>query len=174
MSLRAVQSAVSPRGRRVASRYLLIATAMDLVWEVVQLPLYTLWRTATPGGLAYAVIHCTAGDLIILAAALWLALVLTGDAAWPRRGYARVALVAAFFGVSYTVFSEWLNVEVWRNWTYGPLMPLLPLGIGLTPFLQWLVIPPVAFVVTHAVLVRSNRSDIVIAGSRRNRKLPPA
>ncbi len=47
-------------------------------------------------------------------------------------------------GVVYTAFSEWLNLVVRQSWAYSPLMPVIG-GIGLTPLLQWLVIPPLAF-----------------------------
>jgi hypothetical protein len=45
-------------------------------------------------------------------------------------------------GIGYTVFSEWLNVDVRATWAYTEQMPVLPpLGTGLTPLLQWLIIP---------------------------------
>jgi hypothetical protein len=74
-----------------------------------------------------------------------LALLLIGDANWPRFGYRWVVLATTILGLSYTVFSEWLNVEVRQSWAYAPAMPLIPpLGTGLAPLLQWLIIPPTA------------------------------
>jgi hypothetical protein len=146
MSLGALRSAFSPPGRTSVIGYIFIATAANAVWEAAQLPFYTIWRTASPSGLVYAVVHCTLGDLAILTAALLLALLMAGDDRWPVRGYARVALLASALGLSATVLSEWLNVEVWGRWTYAPGMPVLPpLGIGLSPLLQWLLIPPLGF-----------------------------
>jgi hypothetical protein len=157
MSLHAVQNALSPPSRTLAIQYILIASAANLVWEVVQLPLYTIWRAATGGDLVYAVIHCTAGDVIILVATLLLALLLVGNSTWPRRGYARVALATTLLGVSYTVLSEWLNADISRNWTYTPAMPMLPpLETGLTPFLQWLIIPPVVMGLIGRTALRSD------------------
>lgn len=49
--------------RRMVVRYLGALAAGNLVWEVFQLPLYALWRTASPGHLAFAALHCWAGDL---------------------------------------------------------------------------------------------------------------
>ena len=41
--------------------------------------------------------------------------------------------------------AEWLDVEVRRSWAYSDLMPVLPpLGTGLSPVLQWVVIPSAA------------------------------
>jgi hypothetical protein len=58
-------------------------------------------------------------------------------------------LAAVLLGVGYTVFSEWLNVGIRQSWSYTEAMPVLPLfGTGLTPFLQWLVVPGLAFAIT--------------------------
>ena len=49
------------------------------------------------------------------------------------------------FGLAYTVFSEWLNVAVRKSWTYSGLMPVIPpLDTGLSPVLQWIVLPILA------------------------------
>jgi len=45
-------------------------------------------------------------------------------------------------GLGYTVFSEWYNVYRIGSWAYSDAMPLI-FGIGLTPLLQWLVVPGV-------------------------------
>ncbi len=144
MSTSAVRAAFSGRGRVVALRYLAIATIANLGWEVLQLPLYTIWRTGTPGGIAYAIIHCTAGDVVLVGATLFVALLLAGDDGWPWRGYVRVAVITTALGIACAIFSEWLNVEVRRSWAYTPAMQLLPLfGTGLSPLMRWAIIPPV-------------------------------
>lgn len=43
-------------------------------------------------------------------------------------------------GVAYTAFSEWLNVYRLGSWAYTQAMPLLG-GIGITPLLQWVIVP---------------------------------
>ncbi len=68
-------------------------------------------------------------------------------AARPRL---RVAVAAISVGLTYTAFSEWLNVYVRHSWTYAELMPIIPgTGIGLSPILQWIVVPAAAFVITE-------------------------
>ncbi len=125
-------------------RYFGLVLLANLAWEVAHLPLYTAWSTETPAFLAFAVAHCTLGDLLIAAAALALSLLVVARERWPAEGYARVAVTATVLGVVYTAFSEWLNLVVRQSWAYSPLMPVIG-GIGLTPLLQWLVIPPLAF-----------------------------
>lgn len=97
--------------------------------------------------MAFAVVHCTLGDVLIGASALLVALILlrAGSlASWPWR---RLAALAALLGAGYTVFSEWMNTAILGSWAYAASMPRIELGavtIGLSPLLQWLVVPPLA------------------------------
>jgi len=128
-----------------AARYLAAMLALNLVWEVAQLPLYTLWAEGTLGEIAFAVLHCTVGDAMIAAVALAAAILLTRSWQWPSQGWGSVTLVATLIGLGYTVFSEWLNVDLRQSWTYTAAMPRLPpWGTGVAPFLQWLLLPPLA------------------------------
>lgn len=122
-------------------RYLAATLVLDLAWEFGQMPLYTLWGGSWRD-VAFAGLHCLGGDLLIAAACLWASLVVCGDARWPATGSGRVAVVTILLGLGYTVFSEWLNVHVRRSWAYTDLMPLVPpFGTGLSPLLQWIVVP---------------------------------
>lgn len=146
MSLRAVGKVLSKPGRTTVIYYAGAALIANLLWEVAQLPLYAFWSTATKRELAYVILHCTVGDFIVLLASLLLALLLIADQAWPGRRYLLVAVGATIAGVIFAVFDEWLSVEALGRWAYAPEMPLVPpLGTGLSPLLQWIVIPPAAF-----------------------------
>lgn len=137
---------------RLAGRYLALLLAANLAWEVAHLPLYTLWTEGSPGTIAWAVLHCTAGDGVIGATTLALALVLTRARDWPRSGFGRVAVLATLLGVAVTVALEWLNVEVRGSWAYAAAMSRLPpLGTGLSPVLQWLLLPPVCLLAARRV-----------------------
>jgi hypothetical protein len=66
-----------------------------------------------------------------------------GDWLTVLRRY--VVAIAVGGGLAYTVFSEWLNTEIRGSWAYTAWMPALPLiGSGLAPFLQWVLVPPLA------------------------------
>lgn len=126
-------------------RYLGYSAVSHLAWESLQLPLYTIWADGSWAEIAFAVLHCTAGDLLIGTSALVAALVLIGKPFWPEdeRVFRRVLVLAVIVGVAYTIFSEWLNTVARVSWTYSPLMPVVPgLGTGLSPLAQWLLIPP--------------------------------
>lgn len=132
--------------------YLSLILLGNLLWEALQLPLYTIWQTGTPRQQAFAVIHCTGGDFLIATTALVLALMTVGHRDWPMSYFKRVAAVAIAIGLGYAIFSEWLNVSVRGTWSYSALMPVLSLAgwkVGLSPLLQWSIVPTLCFVVTR-------------------------
>src|SRR5215469_14364523 len=124
-----------------------LAAIGHFLWEAAQLPLYTLWRTGTPREISFALFHCTGGDVLITTATFAAAAALAQRLRWPPFGW-RMVFTAIVLGAGYTIFSEWLNVEIRRSWSYTAAMPVLPiLGTGLTPLLQWLVVPGLAFAI---------------------------
>ncbi len=137
------------RERGVAfALYLGLSAIGHLFWEIVQLPLYGLWRTASNGELAFAVLHCTAGDLLIATSVLLTSLVVSRAWRWPRAQTLHIAALAIPLGIAYTGFSEWLNVYVRQSWIYDAAMPtmtVLGYQIGLSPLAQWLFVPAVVF-----------------------------
>lgn len=129
---------------RFVLRYLAVMAAGNLAWEVGHVRLYTIWLDGTAGQIAFAVLHCTLGDVLIAAVTLGLALALLGRG-WRAGNASAVAALTVFLALVYTVFSEWLNISVRGTWAYRDIMPTLPpFETGLTPVLQWIVLPPVA------------------------------
>ncbi|RJQ87311.1 MAG: hypothetical protein C4519_01025 [Desulfobacteraceae bacterium] len=127
-------------------RYLAFVLMANLAWEILHLPLYTIWQEGNPKKLAWAVIHCTAGDLLIASGSLLLAVILAGGRAWPLGRFIGVVATSIALGVSYTVWSEWLNTSVNANWNYSEWMPIIPgIRVGLSPIAQWIVVPLLGF-----------------------------
>lgn len=136
-----------------SARFLTLATALNLAWEILQLPLYTIWTDGSPAQRTWAVIHCTAGDALIAAVCLGIAVLLVGQRAWPQRRYNAVAATATAAGLIYTVFSEWLNVDLRGAWDYAQAMPRAPLlGTGVAPLAQWIVVPTLSFLLARSRL----------------------
>jgi hypothetical protein len=134
--------------------YLGVSLGSHLAWEALHLPLYTIWQTGSFDEQAFAVLHCTGGDALIALASLVGALLVAGNPGWPIAAFGRVAAIATTFGLAYTAFSEWWNVVVRGSWAYSERMPVLSLAglrLGLSPMLQWLVIPAAAFAITRRV-----------------------
>lgn len=126
-------------------RYLAVGVSGHLLWEFGHMPLYTLATAGTTREIVAAALHRTGGDALI--ALKSIAVALAGDGRWPARRFAPVAVLTLLTGLGYTVFSEWLDVDIRAAWAYSPLMPVAAigsLGIGLSPLLQWLVVPALA------------------------------
>lgn len=131
--------------RRTILRYLAVMAAGNLLWEIAHVPLYTIWLTGSVAEIAYAILHCTLGDVLIAATSLGFALAIFGRG-WPIQNVRTVAALTMLLAIAYTVFSEWLNVSLRGAWAYRDIMPTLPpFGTGVTPLLQWIVIPLIAF-----------------------------
>ncbi len=145
MSARLQAGRADPAWLPTLRAYFATLVPLMLAWEVAQLPLYTIWHEATAAEIAFAVVHCTGGDGLIGMASLGTALLLAGTPEWPRARFRAVLLLALAIGVGITVYLEWRNVEIKRAWAYTAAMPRLPpLETGLTPVLQWVLLPPVA------------------------------
>lgn len=129
----------------IARRYLPALAAFNLTWEIAQLPLYTIWREANAGYIAFAVAHCTVGDVLIGSAAFAIALIAVRAGAAQEWPWLKIGAATTLIGVTYTIASEWMNTTLRQGWQYSELMPTLELRglvIGLSPLAQWLIVPP--------------------------------
>ena len=131
----------------IGGRYLPLLAGLNLGWEIAQLPLYTLWRESSASYMAFAVAHCTIGDIFIGAAALAIALTATRAGPLASWRWRTVVGLTTLLGLAYTAASEWMNTSLRPAWQYSELMPvvaLVGLRIGVSPLAQWLLLPPLA------------------------------
>ena len=134
-----------PRWLSAIRSYLIAVACGNLLWEMAQLPLYTLWRTEAVRPIFRAVLHCTAGDIVIATVTLVVALTTVGNARWPDERAIAVATAVIVTGVAYAIGSEYVNTALRRSWAYTEWMPTLPwIGTGLSPLAQRLVVPSIA------------------------------
>ena len=124
--------------------YVFFLILFNILWEFLQLPLYTIWTHETYQEIVYMVLHCTAGDAMIGTLSLVLSLIFAGTETWPYGRFREVAISTILLGVGYTVVSEWHNTTVTYSWAYTSAMPTF-FGIGLAPIAQWIVIPSFSF-----------------------------
>ena len=120
------------------------ALLLNFPWEILQVPLFVGMASAPYADAIMGCIQATLGDVLITLLGYGAVALATKNRRWllaPSGGQ-----VAAFIGVglSITVLIEWLatNGRWVKSWAYSTSMPLLPgTGIGLTPLLQWIVVP---------------------------------
>ena len=99
----------------ILRRYLPWLAGLSLAWEIAQLPLYTIWNDGRPAYIAFAVVHCTAGDVLIATS-------YTAFSEWMNT----------------FVLRSWEYSELM------PRVSLGDIELGVSPLTQWLVIPPLA------------------------------
>lgn len=138
--------------------YLPRLTLCSLAWEILQLPLYTLWAEPDAWRIAYAIAHCTVGDVLIGTATLCGVLTLSRAGVRSNWAGGRIVVLQAWLALAYTVYSERSNLAL-DNWAYSPWMPLLPwLNVGLAPLLQWVIVPLAAWYWTNRLSSRAIKS----------------
>lgn len=116
---------------------------LHYVWETLHAPLYVGLAEMPHAAGVVCCLRATAGDVGITLVAYGAVAAATRDRFWaaaPRRSWVAWYLGA---GVAITVVMEVVSVYGWARWTYAPAMPTIA-GIGLSPLLQWLMLPPVA------------------------------
>lgn len=119
----------------------IFAFLLNFIWEFWQLPYYANapdmphWEGTKMCTLA------TFGDAGIALAAFLAASLVAGTRDWLRDG-AEKKTIATFIavGLAITVGAEWVLADLLGQWSYAEGAPTI-FGIGLTPFLQWLVVP---------------------------------
>lgn len=119
-----------------------LAFALNLLWEIAQVRLYTIWDAADQMAVAWALLHCTLGDVVIALALFVLVGALLRCEDWPVLHPWTGGAIVVIGAIAYTVWSEWFNVYRVGSWGYTASMPMI-FGIGLAPLLQWLILPPV-------------------------------
>lgn len=119
-----------------------LAFALNLTWEIAQVRLYTIWAAADGMSVAWALLHCTLGDVVIALVMFALAGVVLWRADWPASHPWTGGAIVVIGAMAFTAWSEWYNVYRVGNWGYTASMPMI-FGIGLSPLLQWLILPPV-------------------------------
>ena len=72
---------------------------------------------------------------------------------WGRKFNSRRLLMLLVLSGLWSIFVEYHAVEVAHRWAYASSMPLLPIiGVGVLPFLQMLILPPLAVFLARSQL----------------------
>lgn len=125
------------------------AAALNLAWEIAQLPLYAFPPGTSASFIAFGVAHCTLGDATLALVSYGAAAAVTRRAVWPLEWPGLGMPIVLIVGVGWTIWAEWNAVYITRAWTYGARMPMIG-GIGLSPLLQWIVLPLVVLTIVRA------------------------
>jgi hypothetical protein len=122
----------------------LFSFLLHFVWEFIQVPAFEgMPRTGHWEGILLC-LRATVGDVGLGLLAFWAASLAAHSRSWvlePRRWPMTVFIAV---GLGLTIVLEYYSTEIAGRWSYSEIMPLIPgLGTGVTPLLQWTLIPPV-------------------------------
>ncbi len=123
--------------------FAVFAFLLNFPWELLQITLYVGMAEAPHWAATKVCAFATLGDALIMVGAYWMAAFAARSRQWfvkPRQWPITVFLLA---GIAITIVLERLATGPLDRWQYAGTMPVVPfLGVGLTPLLQWLVLPP--------------------------------
>lgn len=124
--------------------FAVFAFLLNFPWEFLQIPLYLGMAEAPHWAATKVCVFATLGDAVIVVFAFWMAALAARSRQWfvkPRRWPTAVFILA---GLAITIVLERLATGPLDRWQYAATMPVAPfLGVGLTPLLQWSVLPPI-------------------------------
>ncbi len=121
----------------------IFAFLLNFVWEILQGGLYLGFNELSyKQGVNYCT-QATFADTGIIVASFWLVAWLGGGRNWPLRSGIAQIVGFTLLGLVTTIVLEILSTRVWDRWSYTKSMPVIPiLDVGVTPFLQWVLLPP--------------------------------
>jgi hypothetical protein len=127
---------------------------LHFVWEFVQAPTYAGMIEMNHWGGIKLCMSATFGDVGFALVAFGLTSLAARTRQWFLRPAAWQYLMYLGIGIGLTVGFEYYYTQVSLRWTYSELMPLVPpFGTGLSPLLQWLVVPTVVLWITRRQIV---------------------
>lgn len=127
---------------------------LHFVWEFVQVPTYTGMAELLHWEATKLCMSATFGDVAFALTAFWLASLAARRRDWIIRPTRLPAAIFVAVGIVLTVGFEYYYTNISMRWTYSDLMPLVPpLGTGLSPLLQWFIVPPLVVWLTRRHLL---------------------
>lgn len=116
---------------------------LHFVWEFLQAPTYAGMVELNHWDGIKLCTSATIGDVGFALTAFWATSLVSRSREWLLRPTPFQLLVFVAVGIGLTVGFEYYYTNISLRWTYSDLMPLVPpFGTGLSPLLQWLIIPP--------------------------------
>ncbi len=123
------------------------AFLLNLLWEAIQAPLFVFDQQSSTFLLTGCLLFCSGVDAFMTLTSYCALSVVARSRYWflARRLSHWVSFVG--IGLVLALASEYTAIHYRNLWQYSERMLVVPgLDIGLTPILQWLILPPVVLV----------------------------
>lgn len=121
----------------------IFAFLLNLAWEFAQVPLFAGMAQEAHWRAIQVCARATVGDVVIALVAFWSVAAACRSRRWILAATRLQVVGFVAVGASITVVMEWLATQVLGRWAYAASMPTVPgLEVGVSPLLQWLLLPP--------------------------------
>ncbi|MFU8777905.1 MAG: hypothetical protein ACNA7M_09585 [Roseovarius sp.] len=132
----------------------LFSFLLHFVWEFVQVPAFAGLAGMSHWAAIKLCMSATVGDVGFALTAFWIASLTARGRGWILRPPRLPVAIFLAVGIALTVGFEYYHTTISLRWAYSAVMPLVPpFGTGLSPLLQWLVIPPLVIWLTRRHLL---------------------
>lgn len=145
---------------------LLFALLLNYPWEFTQVPLFEGMAQAPHWSAVKTCTRAALADAFITLIAYWIVASLNRARAWIEAPRGRDIGFMVIVGTTVTLVIEQLALHgLWfGSWSYSSTMPIVPLlGVGLAPFLQWILIPPLVVVFVKRQILGSRAGSVAVA-----------
>jgi hypothetical protein len=131
----------------------ILSFAFHFAWELLQVPTFVGMADRSHWEGVKICTAATLGDVGFALVAFWTTAVVSRSRQWiasPRLW--QLGLFIAV-GVALTIAFEFYYVEITGRWAYSELMPRVPpFGTGLSPLLQWILVPLLVASLTRRII----------------------
>ena len=133
--------------KRMMLAMLVLGFFLNLIWELVQIPLYKDGHYSI-SHIAFCALASVADALMVLLIYLVLALVFKTPFLVQNIKWQRVVIVIVVGGVG-AILSEKRHLSL-GSWAYDNSMPIIPMvNAGLSPVLQFALLPIVIYLLSN-------------------------
>jgi signal transduction histidine kinase len=135
---------------------LLLAFIFNFAWEIIQGPFYKDF-TYSISHIAFCGLASIADAIMVLLIYFVLAIVYK-DPLWIKHINLQRTLILILIGGIGAILSEMRHLSL-DNWSYASSMPVLPfVNAGLSPVLQFMLLPVLIFYLSFSQLVNRTNS----------------
>lgn len=130
-----------------------LSFTLHYVWEFLQVPTYAGMADMNHWDGIKVCTSATVGDVGFALTAFWITALIARSRRWMADPKLWQIGVFVAVGIALTVGFEYYYTEVSLRWTYSDLMPRVPpFGTGLSPLIQWIVIPLLVMSLARRIL----------------------
>ena len=115
---------------------------LHFAWEILQAPLFSSLDDVAHWAGIKTCLWATFGDVGLALAAYLLTAVVSSGRRWVYAPQRSEVLLFLTVGILVTIGVEFYSTQMSMRWIYAPNMIRIPfVGVGLSPLLQWVVVP---------------------------------